>query len=216
MPLTSKINMEALLEHFPKLTEQQIAQFEQLGPLYREWNDKINVISRKDIDQLYPHHILHALAIPQVVKFRTGAKILDLGTGGGLPGIPLAILYPNVQFTLIDGTRKKIKVVQEIIDAIGLENAEAKHVRAEELKDRFDFVVCRAVASLDKLVPWTQRLLKREERHALPNGLLTLKGGDLKSEIKALGKGHYVELFPITDYFKMDYYIEKYVVYVQG
>ena len=208
--------MEALLEHFPKLTEQQIAQFEQLGPLYREWNDKINVISRKDIDQLYPHHILHALAIPQVVKFRTGAKILDLGTGGGLPGIPLAILYPNVQFTLIDGTRKKIKVVQEIIDAIGLENAEAKHDRAEELKDRFDFVVCRAVASLDKLVPWTQRLLKREERHALPNGLLTLKGGDLKSEIKALGKGHYVELFPITDYFKMDYYIEKYVVYVQG
>lgn len=216
MPLTSTINMEALLEHFPKLTEQQIAQFEQLGPLYREWNDKINVISRKDIDQLYPHHILHALAIPQVVKFRTGAKILDLGTGGGLPGIPLAILYPNVQFTLIDGTRKKIKVVQEIIDAIGLENAEAKHIRAEELKDRFDFVVCRAVASLDKLVPWTQRLLKREERHALPNGLLTLKGGDLKSEIKALGKGHYVELFPITDYFKMDYYIEKYVVYVQG
>lgn len=216
MPLTLTINMEALLEHFPKLTEQQIAQFEQLGPLYREWNDKINVISRKDIDQLYPHHILHALAIPQVVKFRTGAKILDLGTGGGLPGIPLAILYPNVQFTLIDGTRKKIKVVQEIIDAIGLENAEAKHIRAEELKDRFDFVVCRAVASLDKLVPWTQRLLKREERHALPNGLLTLKGGDLKSEIKALGKGHYVELFPITDYFKMDYYIEKYVVYVQG
>jgi 16S rRNA (guanine527-N7)-methyltransferase len=121
-----------------------------------------------------------------------------------------------VQFTLIDGTRKKIKVVQEIIDAIGLENAEAKHIRAEELKDRFDFVTCRAVASLDKLVPWTQRLLKREERHALPNGLLTLKGGDLKSEIKALGKGHYVELFPITDYFKMDYYIEKYVVYVQG
>ncbi len=216
MPLTSMHNMEALLEHFPKLTEQQIAQFEQLGPLYREWNDKINVISRKDIDQLYPHHILHALAIPQVVKFRTGAKILDLGTGGGLPGIPLAILYPNVQFTLIDGTRKKIKVVQEIIDAIGLENAEAKHIRAEELKDRFDFVTCRAVASLDKLVPWTQRLLKREERHALPNGLLTLKGGDLKSEIKALGKGHYVELFPITDYFKMDYYIEKYVVYVQG
>jgi|AntRauTorckE5430_2_1112549.scaffolds.fasta_scaffold30510_1 16S rRNA (guanine527-N7)-methyltransferase len=208
--------MELLLEHFPKLTEQQIAQFEQLGPLYREWNDKINVISRKDIEQLYPHHILHALAIPKVVKFRSGAKVLDLGTGGGLPGIPLAILYPNVQFTLIDGTRKKIKVVQEIIDTIGLENAQAKHIRAEELKDRFDFVVCRAVASLEKLVPWTQRLLRREERHALPNGLLTLKGGDLKNEVKALGKGPYVELFPITDFFEMDYYIEKYVVYVQG
>lgn len=208
--------MELLLEHFPKLTDKQAAQFEQLGPLYREWNDKINVISRKDIEQLYPHHILHALAIAKVVKFRTGAKILDLGTGGGLPGIPLAILYPNVQFVLIDGTRKKIKVVQEIIDAIGLENAEARHIRAEELKDRFDFVVCRAVASLEKLVPWTQRLLRREERHALPNGLLTLKGGDLKSEIKALGKGHYVEQFPITDYFQLDYYVEKYVVYVQG
>ena len=208
--------MEAILEYFPKLTEQQIAQFEKLGPLYKEWNEKINVISRKDIEQLYPHHILHALAIPKVVKFRTGSKILDLCTGGGLPGIPLAILYPNVQFTLIDGTRKKIKVVQEIIDAIGLENAEAKHIRAEELKDRFDFVVCRAVASLEKLVPWSQRLLKREEKHALPNGLLTLKGGDLKHEIKALGKGHYIEQFPITDYFQLDYYIEKYVVYVQG
>lgn len=208
--------MELLRQHFPKLTDQQIAQFEQLGPLYREWNDKINVISRKDIEQLYPHHILHALAIPKVVKFRTGAKVLDLGTGGGLPGIPLAILYPNVQFTLIDGTRKKIKVVQEIIAAIGLENTEAKHIRAEELKDRFDFVVCRAVASLDKLVPWAQRLLKREERHALPNGLLTLKGGDLKNEIKELGTGHYVEQFSITDYFPLEYYIEKYVVYVQG
>lgn len=208
--------IEAINTYFPKLSEQQQRQFEQLGPLYREWNDKINVISRRDIENLYAHHILHALGIAKVVKFRTGAKILDLGTGGGLPGIPLAILYPNVQFTLIDGTRKKIKVVQEIIDAIGLENAEAKHIRAEELKDRFDFVVCRAVASLEKLVPWTERLLRREERHALPNGLLTLKGGDLKSEIKELGKGHYVELFPLTDYFPLEYYIEKYVVYVQG
>ncbi len=208
--------MELILKHFPDLTEVQIAQMEQLGPLYRDWNEKINVISRKDIDHLYAHHILHALGIPKVVKFRTGASILDLGTGGGLPGIPLAILYPNVQFTLIDGTRKKIKVVEEIASAIGLENVEARHIRAEELKGRFDFVVCRAVASLDKLVPWAQRLLKREERHALPNGLLTLKGGNLKNEIKALGKGQYVELFPLTDYFPLEYYIEKYVVYVQG
>jgi 16S rRNA (guanine527-N7)-methyltransferase len=208
--------METLLQYFPKLSEKQQQQFEQLGPLYREWNDKINVISRKDIDNLYAHHILHSLGIVNVVKFRTGAKILDLGTGGGLPGIPLAIFYPNVQFTLIDGTRKKIKVVQEIIDALGLENAEAKHIRAEELKDRFDFVTCRAVASLEKLVPWTQRLLRREERHALPNGLLTLKGGALKEEIKALGKGVYVELFPLSDFFKDEYYEEKYVVYVQG
>lgn len=208
--------MDTLLQYFPKLSEKQQQQFEQLGPLYREWNDKINVISRKDIDNLYAHHILHSLGIVNVVKFRTGAKILDLGTGGGLPGIPLAIFYPNVQFTLIDGTRKKIKVVQEIIDALGLENAEAKHIRAEELKDRFDFVTCRAVASLEKLVPWTQRLLRREERHALPNGLLTLKGGALKQEIKALGKGVYVEQFPLSDFFKDEYYEEKYVVYVQG
>lgn len=208
--------MELIQEHFPKLTEPQIAQLEQLEPLYRDWNEKINVISRKDIGHLYPHHVLHALGISKVVKFRTGAQILDLGTGGGLPGIPLAILYPNVQFTLIDGTRKKIKVVEEIASAIGLENVKAKHIRAEELKGRFDFVVCRAVASLDKLVPWAQRLLKREERHALPNGLLTLKGGNLKNEIKALGKGQYVELFPLTDYFPLEYYIEKYVVYVQG
>ena len=140
---------------------------------------------------------------------------MDLGTGGGLPGIPLAILYPEVNFTLIDGTRKKILVVEEIVAALGLKNVKPLHLRAEELKGRFDFVVCRAVASLDKLVPWSARLLSHEERHALPNGLLTLKGGNLKGEIKALGKGAYVEQFPLTDYFPLEYYMEKYVIYVQ-
>ena len=207
---------DIIQQYFPKLSEQQQQQFEELGPLYREWNDKINLISRRDIHNLYAHHILHSLGVAKVVKFRTGAKILDLGTGGGLPGIPLAILYPNVQFTLIDGTHKKIKVVQEIIGSVGLDNVAAKHIRAEELKDRFDFVTCRAVASLDKLVLWTQRLLRREERHALPNGLLTLKGGRLREEIKALGKGVYVEQFPLSAYFEEEYYEEKYVVYVQG
>lgn len=207
--------MEKILEYFPKLTDDQRAKFEQLGPLYEEWNDKINVISRKDIENLYPHHILHSLGIAKVVKFRSGANILDLGTGGGLPGIPLAILYPEVNFTLIDGTRKKILVVEEIVAALGLKNVKPMHLRAEELKGRFDFVVCRAVASLDKLVPWSARLLSHEERHALPNGLLTLKGGNLRGEIKALGKGAYVEQFPLTDYFPMEYYMEKYVIYVQ-
>ena len=207
---------DIIQQYFPKLSEQQQQQFEQLGPLYREWNDKINVISRKDIDNLYAHHILHSLGIAKVVDFKKHARVLDLGTGGGLPGIPLAILYPEVQFTLIDGTRKKIKVVEEIVAALGLENVKAKHIRAEELKGKFDFVVCRAVASLEKLVAWSFPLLRDKQQHALPNGLLTLKGGQLRDEIKALGKGAYVEQFPLSDYFQADYYGEKYVVYVQG
>lgn len=208
--------MEQILQYFPDLSRQQIKQFEALGPLYRDWNQKINVISRKDIDNLYAHHILHSLAIAKVVSFKPGAQILDLGTGGGLPGIPLAILFPKTQFLLVDGTRKKIGVVQEIIQAIGLENASARHIRAEELKVKFDFVVCRAVASLDKLINWSFPLLKVEEQlHALPNGLITLKGSNIEAELAVLEKGHYVEDYPISDYFKEDYYLEKSVIYAQ-
>ncbi len=210
------MSIAIIRQYFPKLTDRQCEQLEQLGPLYQEWNDKINVISRKDIDNLYPHHILHSLGIAKVVSFRKGARVLDLGTGGGLPGIPLAILFPETEFTLIDGTRKKIKVVEEIVAATGLENVKPLHQRAEELKGRFDFVVCRAVASLDKLVLWSQRLIREEQQHALPNGLLTLKGGQLREEIKALGKGQYVEQYPLTDYFGEPYYEEKYVIYVQA
>ncbi len=208
--------MEIIREYFPKLTEKQIQQFTQLEDLYTDWNSKINVISRKDIENLYERHILHSLAIAKFIKFRTGSKIVDLGTGGGFPGIPLAILFPNVQFTLIDGTRKKITVVNEVIQAIGLENAQGIQARAEELKMRFDFVVTRAVATLDKLKPWSQRLIHQKDVHPVPNGLIALKGGRINAEIAALGKGTYVETYPLSDYFKEEFFEEKYLVYVQA
>ena len=207
--------MDKILSYFPDLTEVQQKQFSQLGDLYKDWNQKINVISRKDIDNLYVRHVLHSLAIPPVVRFRSGADILDLGTGGGFPGIPLAILYPEVNFTLIDGTRKKVHVVQEVVNAIGLENVTARQIRAEELKGKFDFVVTRAVARLDKLIHWSQRLLKNKERHAIPNGILALKGGNIEAEAKDIPKGNYVEIYPINDFFKEAEFAEKYVIYVQ-
>ncbi len=207
--------MEIIREYFPQLTEKQAQQFSQLGDLYADWNSKINVISRKDIDNLYERHILHSLAIAKFIKFRTGSKIVDLGTGGGFPGIPLAILFPNVEFTLIDGTRKKITVVNAVAEAIGLDNAVGLQARAEELKMRFDFVVTRAVATLDKLRPWSQRLIHQKDIHPVPNGLIALKGGRINAEIAALGKGTYVETYPLNDYFKEDFFEEKYLVYVQ-
>jgi len=208
--------MEIIREYFPRLTEKQEQQFAKLGDLYADWNSKINVISRKDIDNLYERHILHSLAIAKFIKFRTGSKIVDLGTGGGFPGIPLAILFPNVEFTLIDGTGKKITVVNAVAEAIGLENAVGLQARAEELKMRFDFVVTRAVATLDKLRPWTQRLVHQKDVHPIPNGLIALKGGRINAEIAALGKGTYVESYPLDNYFKEDFFEEKYLVYVQA
>jgi 16S rRNA (guanine527-N7)-methyltransferase len=209
--------MDILKKYFPNLTETQLEQFAQLPELYKDWNAKINVISRKDTDNIEGRHILHSLATIPVVRFRSGADILDLGTGGGFPGIPLAIFYPNVNFHLVDGTAKKIRVVQEIVDALDLKNVKAEQVRAEEIKKkRYDFVVCRAVASIDKLHTWTLRLFKKEHQHAIPNGLLTLKGGDLKKEFKLLPKGNYVEKYNIQDFFKEDYFEEKCVVYLQG
>jgi 16S rRNA (guanine527-N7)-methyltransferase len=208
--------MELIQQYFPELDEHQLQQLQQLGDLYREWNQKINVISRKDIDAVYDHHILHSLAIARFVEFEPDSEILDLGTGGGLPGIPLAILFPDVRFTLIDGTRKKIMVVQEIINALELTNAKALHQRAEETKHKYDFVICRAVASLDKLVAWSFPLIKKKQKHVVPNGLLTLKGGDLRQEIKELGTGHYVDQEEVFDFFpQTSYFKEKYVVYVQ-
>ena len=209
--------MTEILKYFPHLTDAQKAQFEQLLPLYKEWNEKINVISRKDIDNLYVHHVLHSLSIAKIVAFKEGANILDLGTGGGFPGIPLAILYPSVSFTLVDSTAKKIRVVQEVAAALDLKNVKAIHIRVEEMKNQqFDFVVTRAVTLLDQLMRWSYKLIKKKHQHALPNGILALKGGNIKEEIKAMGKGNYAEINYIQKFFNKDYFEDKAVVYVQA
>lgn len=212
--------MELLNKYFPDLSAEQQSRFEQLAPLYADWNAKINVVSRQDIENLEVRHVLHSLAIAKVLQFKPGAQVLDLGTGGGFPGIPLAIFFPETKFVLVDGTGKKIHVVREVAQALGLQNVTALHARVEELKmnGQFDFVVSRAVTTLDKLLIWSQRLLKKKHSHAYPNGLIALKGGDLRAEIKTLpGKGDtYTDVFPIQDFFKEAFFEEKYVVYVQG
>jgi 16S rRNA (guanine527-N7)-methyltransferase len=210
---------ELIRQYFPNLTEEQYVQYEQLTPLYSEWNAKINVISRQDIENLTERHVLHSLAIAKIFQFKPGAQVLDLGTGGGFPGIPLAIFFPETQFTLVDGTGKKIRVVQEVADALGLKNVKALHNRVEDLRNMgFDFVLSRGVAPLDKLMQWGQRLLKKKHVHSYPNGIIALKGGDIRAEIKALpGKSeNYTEVFPIRTIFKESFFEEKFVVYVQG
>jgi len=208
--------MDVIKAYFPNLPADQLALLEQLDPLYREWNDKINVISRKDIDNLYLHHVLHSLAIAKVLKFVPGGRVLDLGTGGGFPGIPLAILFPETEFVLIDGIRKKITVVNEVAAALGLKNVQAFQQRAEERKGRsFDFVITRAVALMEKIVPWSLPLIRDEQLHALPNGILALKGGNVKEELKVLPRGTYSEIYPIKKMFSEEFFIEKSVVYVQ-
>jgi 16S rRNA (guanine527-N7)-methyltransferase len=203
-------------KYFSDLNETQVRQFEQLGPLYKEWNQKINVVSRKDIDHIYTHHILHSLSIAAFVQFLPEANVLDLGTGGGFPGVPLAILYPETQFMLVDGTGKKIKVVQEICEEIGLKNVEAKQIRAEEIKNRkFDFVVTRAVAKTHQLWQWTERLYTAKQRHIVPNGLIALKGGDIEAEIKEMPRGTYHDSVPISDLFEEPYFETKSILYIQ-
>lgn len=210
-------HFDLIHKYFPRLKEDQLGQFEQLWDLYHSWNAKINVISRKDIDNLYLHHILHAMSISKYLHFKSGTKVLDLGCGGGIPGIPLAILQPAVDFHLIDGTKKKITVVNEIIDALQLDNAEGEQVRAEELKGgRYDMVITRAVATVDKLLPWSRRLLHHTHRNALPNGLIALKGGDPQRELELLDKGEFAEVKPISDYFSEEFFADKYILYVQG
>jgi 16S rRNA (guanine527-N7)-methyltransferase len=209
--------MKIIQKYFPNLDQSQLDKFSALHELYADWNGKVNLISRKDIDNLYERHILHSLAIAKEFKFKEGTEILDLGTGGGFPGIPLSIFFPEVRFHMIDGTLKKIKVVQNIIETLQLENATAQQVRAEELKKRkFDFIVTRAVAVLPQLKIWTQRLYKEKESNAVPNGLIALKGGDIKKEIKTLPKGEYTEVFPIRKMFEEEFFEEKYLIYLQA
>ena len=209
--------MESIIhKYFSDLNETQERQFAQLGPLYKKWNQKINVVSRKDIDHIYTHHILHSLSIAAFVQFLPEANVLDLGTGGGFPGVPLAILYPETQFMLVDGTGKKIRVVQEICDAIGLKNVEAKQQRAEEIKNRkFDFVITRAVAKTEQLWRWTERLYTAKQRHVVPNGLIALKGGDIEAELNEMPRGTYHDLVPISDLFEEEYFETKSILYIQ-
>lgn len=204
----------ALLEaYLPELTDQQKEQFAALGSLYQEWNEKINVVSRKDIDQLYERHVLHSLGIAQVMVFQPGMRILDVGTGGGFPGIPLAILYPQTQFHLVDSIGKKITVVKEVAAAIGLKNLTAEHQRAEKAPGKYDFVVSRAVARVAKLAPWVRQKIKEECLHpSLDNGLLLLKGGDLEEELKEAKLPY--SLYALKDYFTEPFFETKQVVYI--
>lgn len=199
--------------YFPELTETQIKQFELLGPLYTDWNSKINLVSRKDIDQLYLHHVLHSLSIAKVMPFADGSAVLDIGTGGGFPGIPLAILFPNCKFTLVDSIGKKIMVVNEVAAALQLTNVTGIHERAENIRGQFDFVVSRAVARLDQFIPWTQNKFKQKQINAFPNGILYLKGGDLREELRSVKRAH--DVFPITNYFSDPFFETKSVVYVR-
>lgn len=209
--------MEIILSYFPNLSEEQKRQFQSLQELYAEWNQQINVISRKDIENLYLHHVLHSLAIARYIQFKPGTDVLDLGTGGGFPGLPLAILFPETQFLLVDSIGKKLKVVNEVAAAIGLTNIETRHIRVEEIKDKkFDFVVTRAVATLDKLFYWSKKLIKTKHINALPNGIIALKGGNIREEIKLLPRGEYAEITPLSKYFKESFFEEKALVYIQG
>jgi 16S rRNA (guanine527-N7)-methyltransferase len=205
------MKMEEILKQFPNLTETQIKQFAMLEDLYNDLNSKINVISRKDIDELYTRHVLHSLAIAKVQEFRSGAYILDVGTGGGFPGIPLAILFPDTQFYLVDVIAKKIKVVNEVAEAIGLKNLKAEQKRAELVPGKFDFIISRAVTNMPDFVEWVKGKTKKESKHALKNGILYLKGGDLTEELQDFPTT--VE-YNISEFFDGEFFETKKVVYL--
>jgi 16S rRNA (guanine527-N7)-methyltransferase len=209
--------MELIKKYFPGLTETQIKQFEALMPLYAEWNEKINVISRKDIENLYEHHVLHSLAIAKFMNFKDGTRFLDLGTGGGFPGVPMAILLPECNFVLVDSINKKLNVINEVAQAIGLKNIVTRHSRVEDLKkEKFDFVITRAVATIDKLLLWSRKSISDKHINIIPNGIIALKGINLKEEMKLIGRREYSEIKPLKDYFSEAYFDEKALVYVQG
>ena len=204
--------MQIIEKYFSSLSEEQKAKFAALGELYNDWNSKINVISRKDIDNLYTHHILHSLGIAKIIQFSSGSSIMDVGTGGGFPGIPLAILFPECNFHLVDRIGKKIKVASEIVQSIGLQNVTCKHCGVEEEKAKFDFIVSRAVMPLGDLMKLIRKNIKKEQQNAMPNGLICLKGGDLQSEVAPFRKVSII--YDLKDYFEEEYFDTKKVIYV--
>jgi 16S rRNA (guanine527-N7)-methyltransferase len=206
------MNAEIIYKYFPHLSDEQIIQFAALGELYRDWNAKINVISRKDIDHVYEHHVLHSLAIAKIINFRPGTSILDFGTGGGFPGVPLSILFPDCKFKLIDGTGKKIRVAQEVCDTIGLKNCSPTHLRGEDEKDKYDFIVSRAVMPLPDLVKLMRKNISKTQQNSLPNGVICLKGGNLQNELQPFHK--IVETTDISQFFSEEWFKEKYVIYL--
>ncbi|HLV14018.1 MAG TPA: 16S rRNA (guanine(527)-N(7))-methyltransferase RsmG [Xanthomarina sp.] len=203
--------MQLILKYFPNLTEDQIDKFTKLEALYQDWNLKINVVSRKDIDELYLRHVLHSLAIAKVMKFKPGTKILDVGTGGGFPGIPLAILFPECSFHLVDSIAKKLKVVDEVVEGLGLENVKTTNKRVEETKGTYDFIVSRAVAAMPTFVHWVKGKIGKKQNHELKNGILYLKGGDLSEELQDYPKA---TIYEIPDFFEEDFFETKKVVHL--
>lgn len=205
------MNAEIIFKYFPDLTDDQKNHFEQLEALYQDWNQKINVVSRKDIDELYLRHVLHSLGIAKIQQFKPGSAVLDVGTGGGFPGIPLAILFPETQFTLVDSIGKKIKVVEEVVEGLGIENVTAINSRVEEIKGHYDFIVSRAVAAMPTFTFWVKGKIKKESKHERRNGILYLKGGDLSDELKNYRTA---QVFELPDYFTEDFFKTKKVVYL--
>ena len=205
------MDAQLIFNYFPNLTQQQQDQFIALEALYQDWNLKINVVSRKDIEELYLRHVLHSLAIAKFISFNPGAQVLDVGTGGGFPGIPLAILCPEIQFTLVDAIGKKIKVVQEVVDGLGIENVRAIHQRVEEDNNQYDFVVSRAVAAMPTFMRWIKGRIKKVSEHPIKNGVLYLKGGDLGEELQDYRT---VQIYSLMDYYKEDFFETKKLVYL--
>ncbi|MCU0367412.1 MAG: 16S rRNA (guanine(527)-N(7))-methyltransferase RsmG [Cyclobacteriaceae bacterium] len=205
-------DISIITKYFPALTDRQQQQFIQLAPLYKEWNDKINVVSRKDIENIYANHVLHSLGIAKVISFVPGTDILDVGTGGGFPGIPLAILFPEVNFHLVDSIGKKITVVNEVAAALSLKNVSAEQIRAEQLKGKYDFIVSRAVTRMKEFYGWINNKTKRDSKNSLDNGILYLKGGDLEEEMNELKRPY--SIYHLSDYFREEFFETKHVVYV--
>lgn len=205
------MDAELIFKYFTTLSDAQKGHFKELEGLYKDWNSKINVVSRKDIEELYMHHVLHSLSIARIQTFNEGAHILDVGTGGGFPGIPLAILFPNVEFTLVDAIGKKIKVVQDVVEGLQLKNVTAIHSRVEDLPGQYDFIVSRAVAAMPTFVHWTKGKIKKDSSHERKNGILYLKGGDLTEELKDYST---IQIFDLKDYFEEEFFETKKVVYL--